>query len=349
MINILITDDSDVVAMLLQKMIESQPDMKVIGRARNGHEAVRLTHELKPDMITMDIRMPVMDGFDATRMIMSTVPTPIVVISAGIDDEELRTTFRAIDEGALAVIEKPAGIPNSPEFNRTCRNLVDTLRAMAEVKLIRRRPQKETPNPKILETKIERKIATYDVVGIVCSTGGPTVLSTILSTLPLNYPLPLLVVQHISPGFSHGLADWLRGHTLLGVELAHQGGRLSPGTVYIAPEGRHMGVERREGALFALLRDAPPIEQFRPSGTYLLNSLADCCGPSAIGAVLTGMGRDGADGLARLGERGGHIFVQDEESSTIFGMPSAAISASGTKEIIPLSKISSHLIKLARC
>ncbi|MBF0219401.1 MAG: chemotaxis-specific protein-glutamate methyltransferase CheB [Gammaproteobacteria bacterium] len=345
-LKVLVTDDSDVIALLLKAIIEAAGDMVVVGRARNGHEAVRMTHELRPDIITMDIRMPVMDGFDATRMIMSTVPTPIVVISAGIDDQELSTSFRSIDEGALAVIEKPAGDPGSPEFVRTCRSLVETLRAMAEVKLVRRRQPRSEPTAKILETKIEKGRSRYEVVGIVSSTGGPTALTQIFSQLPLSFPLPILVVQHISPGFCDGFASWMQGHTLLAVEMAKDQQQLRSGTIYIAPDNRHLEVRRQAEQLIVHLSSAPPVELFRPAGTRLLQSLAGCCGRSAIGAVLTGMGRDGADGLAALQESGGHTFVQDEKSSIINGMPAAARLASGTEHMVPLSEIAPYLVRL---
>jgi two-component system chemotaxis response regulator CheB len=345
MIRILITEDSDVVAMLLKAIFEAEPDMRVIGRAANGREAVTLCHELKPDLVTMDIRMPVMDGFDATRMIMSTEPLPIVVVSSSVDDEELRITFRAIDEGALAVIEKPRGL-HHPDFEKIRRDLVETVRAMAEVKVVRRR--RARPSPEIFETRVARGSTAFEVVGIACSTGGPQALSAILGGMPVGFPLPILVVQHISPGFIGGLVSWLRGQTLLDVCLAEHGQPLRPGTIYLGPDDHHLEVERESGKLCVSLSDAPPVERFRPSGNVLFRSLARACGRAAIGGVLTGMGSDGAVGLGALRAAGGHTFVQDEDSAVVYGMPSAALALKAADQIVPLARIPAHLVELAR-
>lgn len=345
MIQILITEDSDVVATLLRAILEAEPDMRVVGRARNGREAVTLAGTLKPDLVTMDIRMPVMDGFDATRMIMASQPLPIVVISSSVDDEELRTTFRAIEEGALAVIEKPRGLGH-PDFEAIRRELVDTVRAMAEVKVVRRRPPRVSTAP--FKAPARPRAGGYEVIGLALSTGGPQTLATLLAGLPMGFPLPILVVQHISPGFIGGLANWLRGQTLLEVRLAEAGMDLLPGVVYVAPDGAHLGVIRHNAALRASLSESPPIDRFRPSGTALFRSLAECCGPSAIGGILTGMGSDGTDGLIALHHAGGHVFAQDEASAVVYGMPGAARQAGCVHSVVPLARIPIHLIELAR-
>ena len=345
MIRILITEDSEVVATLLKTIFEAEADMRVVGWARNGREAVTLVHDLKPDIVTMDIRMPVMDGFDATLMIMSTDPTPIVVVSSSVDDEELRITFRAIDEGALAVIEKPRGL-NHPDFETIRGQLVEMVRAMAEVKVVRRR--RPRPGAGIFQTRLPRRTGTLEVVGIACSTGGPQTLSTILGGLPVGFPLPILVVQHISAGFVGGLANWLRGQTLLDIGLAQNGQPLVGGAVYIAPDGFHLEAARIGGRLVAHLDDAPPSGGFRPSGNALFHSLARVCPTTAVGGILTGMGSDGAAGLAALHEVGGQTFTQDEESAVVYGMPGAALALNAIDRVVPLARIPTHLIELAR-
>jgi len=345
MIKVLITEDSDVVAALLKAIFDAEPDMRVVGRASNGREAVTLVHELKPDIVTMDIRMPVMDGFDATRMIMATDPRPIVVVSSSVDDEELRITFRAIDEGALAVIEKPRG-PHHPDFDKIREELVETVRAMAEVKVVRRR--RPSPGTKIFQTKLPRRSGACEVIGIACSTGGPQALATLLGGMPVGFPLPVLVVQHISPGFVGGLVSWLRGQTLLDVCLAGNGEPLRDGTVFVAPDAFHLEVERRDEQLFARLSDAPPVERFRPSGNVLFQALARTCGARAAGGVLTGMGCDGAAGLVALHDAGGQTFAQDEESSVVYGMPGAALALGAVDRVLPLARIPAHMVELAR-
>jgi len=344
-INILITEDSEVVATLLKAIFEAEADMKVVGWARNGREAVTLAHDLKPNIVTMDIRMPVMDGFDATRMIMATEPMPIVVVSSSVDDEELRITFRAIDEGALAVIEKPRGL-HHPDFDKIRRDLVETVRAMAEVKVVRRnRPR---PSAEIFATSLPRRTSAYEVIGIACSTGGPQVLATILGGLPVGFPLPILVVQHISPGFVGGLVNWLRGQTLLDVCLAQDKQALKGGTIYVAPDNFHLEVRRVDGRLVAHLSDAPPCGSFRPSGNPLFQSLARVCPRASVAGILTGMGSDGAVGLAELRQAGGQTFTQDEDSAVVYGMPGAALALKAIDRVVTLARIPTHLVELAR-
>ena len=347
-IRILIAEDSKVVYALLEAIFENEPDMQVIGRAENGQQAVRMAHELKPDLITMDVRMPVMDGFEATRLIMSTRPAPIVIVSASIEDRDLRITFRAIEEGALAVVEKPHG-PRHPDFESTRRQLVNTVRAMAEVKVVRRyfkRPSLAKVD--IFESAIQQVAGAYQLVAIGCSTGGPQALQNILSAIPIGFPIPLAIVQHISPGFIGGMVQWLRGSVLLNVKLAEDGERLLPGTAYVAPDDRHLVVHRGHGGLVARLSDDPPSGGHRPSATVLLKSVARVCGARAVGGVLTGMGKDGADGLLAIKEARGHTFIQDEKSAIIFGMPGAALAIGAVDRVVQLNQIAAYLTSLAR-
>lgn len=347
MIRILITEDSQVVGILLKAIFEHEPDMQIVGLARNGREAVQMAHELKPDLITMDIRMPVMDGFEATRMIMSTNPVPIVVISSSVDDEELRTTFRAIEEGALAVIEKPRGLGH-PEFDSIRRLLVETVRAMAEVKVIRRRRQENSRDVDIFEAAIPQRSRAYEILAIGCSTGGPQALKEIISLLPVGFPVPIVITQHISRGFIAGLATWLGGNTLLNVKVVEGGELLQPGTVYFAPDDQHLTVGRSVNGLVARLTQDPPVNGFRPSATPLLKSVASACHGHAIGAILTGMGVDGADGLLEMRRAGCHTIVQDEESCIVFGMPGAAVALDAVDQIVKLESMPAYLTSLVR-
>jgi len=345
MIRILITEDSEVVATILQAIFDAEPDFMVIGRACNGHEAVRMANELKPDLITMDIRMPVMDGFEATRMIMSTNPTPIVVISSSVDNEELRITFHALEEGALAVIEKPRGLQH-PDFEKVREELVQTIRAMAEVKLVRRTRPKASKE--IFQAHLSKRNISHKVVALVSSTGGPQALAEIIGSLPFSYPLPILIVQHISPGFINGLVSWLRGHTLLEIKLAEHNQPIKPGTIYLAPDDFHLKVNHINGKLVTELDKSPPIQRFRPAGTALLESLSEHCGDSTIAGILTGMGSDGAVGLQKLHQHGSQTFVQDKESCIVYGMPAAAVALECVDQVLPLAEIANHLNQLSR-
>ncbi len=347
MIKILIAEDSDVVALLLKTIFEQETDFKVIGRARDGRETVQLAHDLRPDIITMDIRMPRMDGFEATRMIMADAPVPIVVVSSSVDNEEMRTTFRALEEGALAVLEKPHGYGHQDfEWSRT--ELVDTVRAMADVKVVGRKPLQRTRAVDIFETAIVQRTKAYHLLALGCSTGGPQVLQRILSTLPVGFPVPIIIVQHISKGFVGGLVQWLAGNTLLDIKLAEHGEALLPGKVYFAPDDIHLCVKRNGNGLTVNLIDSPLVNGFRPSVTPLFQSLAQYCPGHAIAGLLTGMGGDGAQGLLEARRASCHTFIQDEESSIVFGMPGTALAINAVDQIVELDQISSYVMSLVR-
>ncbi|UJP06373.1 MAG: chemotaxis-specific protein-glutamate methyltransferase CheB [Nitrosomonas sp.] len=347
MVKILIVEDSDVVSLLLKTIFESEPDMLVIGHAKDGREAVRLAHELSPDLITMDICMPVMDGFEATRLIMLTNPVPIVVISSGVDDEELRVTFRAIEEGALAVLEKPVGL-NHPGFESMCKEMIDTIRSMVKVKVERRIGANRLPCQGIFEAAIQQQTKAHEIVAIGCSTGGPQALFSIFSNLPLNFPIPIVVTQHISRGFIGGLVAWLQGGTMVRVVLAENGQPLKPGTIYFAPDNVHLQIARNESGLIACFNNDPEINGFRPSATQLFKSVAEICRNRSVGVLLTGMGSDGADGLLAMRRVGAHTIVQDEESAVVYGMPGSAITLQAVDQVVQLQDMAAYLLCLVR-
>jgi len=347
MVRILIAEDSEVVTMLLKAIFENEPDFEVIGHARDGREAVQMTHDLKPDLITMDIRMPRMDGFEATRMIMANTPTPIVVVSSSVDNEELRITFRAIEEGALAVFEKPQGFGH-PDFDMMRTELVDTVRAMAEVKVIKHKLFRQVHKVDIFETAILQKTKAYHIVALGCSTGGPQALLRILGSLPIGFPVPLVIVQHISKGFIGGLAQWLQGNSLLDVKLVEHGELLNAGTIYFGPDNYHFSIKRNDRGLVAELTDSPPVNGFRPAVTPLFQSIAHNCGGHAIVGLLTGMGGDGAQGLLEARQASCHTFVQDEESSIVYGMPGTALALDAAEQIVELDRMAAYITNLVR-
>lgn len=348
-IRILIAEDSTVVAMLLKAMFEQEPDLEVVGHARDGREAVAMAAQLQPDLVTMDIRMPVMDGFEATREIMSERPVPIVVISSSVDDEELRITFRAIEEGALAVIEKPRGFGH-PDFESIRRDLVNTVRAMAEVKLVRRRRHPTVRPPEHPEPVAAPPAAPArpleggcELVAIGASTGGPQALRQLLAALPRDLPVPVVVVQHIGSGFLSGLVEWLNGFSGPPVRLARHGATLCPGEVLFAPDDCHLKVQRIEHRLIVSLADGPPIHGIRPSVEPLFESVAKACGQRAAGILLSGMGEDGAEGLLAMRKAGARTWVQDEQSCVVFGMPGAAVALGAAEETLDLDAIAARI------
>ncbi|MDD4928408.1 MAG: chemotaxis-specific protein-glutamate methyltransferase CheB [Gallionella sp.] len=347
MLRILIVEDSSVVALLLRAIFEQQADMQVVGHAKNGLEGVQMAHDLTPDVITMDIRMPVMDGFEATRLILADNPVPIVVVSSSVDDEELRITFRAIEEGALAVMEKPRGFAH-PDFESIRRDLVDTVRAMSQVKLFSRKKIERTIEAEIYDAPLPQPGQIYELVAMGCSTGGPQALQQIFSLLPGHFPVPILVTQHISKGFVGGLAAWLSDNTQLNVKLAEQDETLKAGTIYFAPDDQHLLLSRGSSGLMVCLSQASPCNGFRPSVSPMFNSVAQICQHRAIGVLLTGMGEDGADGLLAMRSAGSHTVVQDEMSAVVYGMPGTAIALDAVDKVVALDHLPAYLSRLVR-
>jgi len=338
-LRILVAEDSPTARRLLVMLLNADPELEVIGEARDGSEAIELCKKLRPNLVTMDIQMPVMDGVEATRRIMIESATPVVMVSS-LDPNDVRSSMHALNAGALAVLAKPAG-PGTPRFERDTRELITTIKAMAQVKLVRRwasvPPYRAAgTKPAALEP---RQIVA---VGLVSSTGGPNALRTVLTALPSDFAPPILIVQHIATGFAQGLTEWLTSTTKHTVKLAVDGERFTPNTVYVAPDDRHLEVARDR----LIVTASPPIEGFRPSGTRLLSALAAVFGPRAIGVIMTGMGHDGVAGLLEMRDAGSAVFAQDEESCDIFGMPGAALKAGAVTATTPLAEIPARLVEL---
>ena len=346
MVNVLIVEDSPVQQALLGHILSSDPDIAVIGTANDGREAIAFVEKQKPDVITMDLNMPYMNGLEATRQIMETFPVPIVIVSANWDPQEVATTFLAMEAGALAGIEKPRGLGHK-DFTTTAQQLVQTVKLMSEVKVIRRwahlRPKELqplfTPTPEV----VQQPETDIQLVAIGTSTGGPPLLHTMLANLPKNFPVPIVIVQHIAVGFLAGLVEWLTKSTQFPVRIPAHGDLLLPGHAYLAPEGYHLGVERGPRAIIV---DAPPENNLRPAVSYLFRSAANALGSQTIGVLLTGMGKDGAAELKLLRDKGSITIAQDKESSVVHGMPGEAIRLGAAMHILPPERIVEALQQL---
>lgn len=341
MIRVLVVEDSSAARELLVSILSSDPQIEVVGEAVNGRQALELARRLHPDLICMDVHMPDMDGMSATREIMEQAPTRIVLVTSVHDPDEVQESLDAMQLGALTVIAKPEG-PGSARFARERARLLSTVKAMATVQVVRRRM---APVAQRRETMLHPvpPPTSVEVVAIAASTGGPAALKEVLSGLPRRPRVPILVVQHIAAGFVGPFATWLASCSGLRARVAVHGERLEPATVYIAPDGAHLGVDGRGAARLA---DIGPIGGFRPSASFLFESVGRAYGPTAAMVILTGMGSDGVPGLRTARATGSYVLAQDEATSVVYGMPREAVAAGLVHEVLPLPQIGPRLAEL---
>lgn len=338
MIRVLVVDDSAVVRELLTNGLNST-ELSVVGTAADGNEALAAVERLRPDVITMDIHMPNVDGVEATRRIMNTRPTPIVIVSGSTDPGEAAATFIALQAGAVAVLSRPPG-PGHSLHEGSMRELAQTVRLMAEIKVIRRWSRPLLPPRAPVIGPIPAK-----VIAIGASTGGPPVLQKILEQLPRDLAAPVLVVQHMAAGFLGGFVEWLAQTSALPVELARHGMPALAGRVYVAPDDHHMSFTA-DGV--TLLTQAVAEHGLRPAVSHLFRAIAECCGDRAVAGLLSGMGRDGAAELRQLRDRGALTFVQDKASAIVYGMPGEAVRLGAAALVLAPEQIAGTLAKLVR-
>jgi len=350
-VRVLVVDDSAVCRDFLTHVLGSDSGIEIVGAARDGVSALEAVTALRPDVITMDIDMPGMNGYDVTRRIMESVPTPIVVVSAAEDVKEVGMSFHAIESGALAVVSKPYG-GDSPESVRQAQELILMVKLMAEVKVVRRWAQSPGgspfPSDPLIAPRKSISLGTAggsDAIFIGASTGGPLPIRTILSLLPPDFPAAVLVVQHIASGFGAGFAEWLSGTCRLPVHIAVDGEPIRQGCVYVAPDGSHLGVEKTP---CIRLGHGEPENGLRPSVSHLFRSATQTYGSRAIGILLSGMGKDGAEELKIMKNGGSITFAQDPETCVIFGMPGEAVRLGGASYILPPERIAATVLDLVR-
>lgn len=343
-IRVVVVDDSPTVRQLLVAILQGADQIDVIGVGTNGEEAVRLTRRMQPDVLTMDVRMPKMDGLEATRHIMREAPTPIIIVTGNLMHADIDITFEALRAGALTVVHTP-GLAD-PEG---CAKLVQAVRLMADVPVVHHWGWEQAPEPTLPAPlqpgDDDHRLQMPRMIGIAASTGGPGALAAILRALPADWSIPILIVQHVSRGFTAGLAEWLDGETPLAVTLANHGSTARPGSVLVAPDDYHLLVTA--AGVVELCRE-PPYRGLRPSANYLFRSLASAFGPRSVGIVLTGMGDDGAEGLQALHAAGGITIAQDQESCVVYGMPCQAVALGAIDYVLSPSEITLTLNRLAR-
>jgi two-component system chemotaxis response regulator CheB len=337
-IRIVVVDDSQTARELLVALYESA-GFRVVGVGKNGEDALQLVVKHKPNIVSMDVVMPKMDGLEATRAIMREHPTPIVIVTASLMRADTDLAFEALKAGALTAVQKP-GIED-PE---TCDKLIETMRLMASVSVIRRWSENKPRETRQDGLSVLPEGKGVRLIGIASSTGGPGVLAQILKPLPRHFPIPIIIVQHVTNGFALGLAEWLHEQMNLDVMLAGHGDIPKAGLVLLPPDDYHLQVSK-SGSIE--LSKAPPYKGLRPSANYLFNSMARFYGASGMGIILTGMGDDGAEGMEAMRKTGALTFAQDEESCVVYGMPLEAVKRKAIKQSLTPDQISQYLMGMA--
>ena len=334
-LRVLVVDDSPLQREILVNLLERDPQLEVVGWATNGAEALRAVERLRPDVITLDDRMPIMGGLAAARSIMRDQPTPIVMVSAATGPDARGLADAALAAGILAFRDKRALMSVASGSD-----LVRLIKSMAQVRLVRRRREPQVVPTHNADTSLLPALhTTPEIVALAASTGGPQALRDIITRLPANFPWPVLVVQHTTAGYSNTLVEWLRVGAHLPMRVAEDGELLVRG-VYIAPTERHMVVRGRHIRLL----DEPAVSLHRPSATVLFRSVAQAYGGRSVGVLLTGMGDDGAAGLAEMKHVGALTIAQDEPSCVVFGMPAEAIRLGAADYVLPPYRIPALLV-----
>ena len=346
-INVLIVEDSLTAQSLLKGIIAEDPSFNVVAVAINGKQAVESVAKLRPDVVSMDINMPEMDGLEATRQIMYYTPVPIVIVSSQYEASDVDLSFSILKAGALTILPRPVG-PMHPDYRQSARSYRNTLRMMAGIKVTAQRkiPPVSPSNlaAKRFSTGINQvnRIEKPRILAIGASAGGPQALQTILSLIPLDFPIPIVIVQHIDPNFASGFCDWLNLSSSIPVHIAFDGEKIFPGHAYLPPGDSHLGVVR-EG--FIQVSKEPPERNLRPSVSFLFRSIATVYGKNAIAVLLSGMGTDGAKELKLLRDLGVNTMAQDELTSLVHGMPGEAIRVGAAWFIGSPEDISHEIIK----
>ncbi len=339
MIKVLVVDDVVVNQHFLTHLINSDPALHVVGVASNGEEAIDLVQRLKPDVITMDLYMPKVDGYEATQRIMELQPTPIIIVSGHPTAKDAASSFRLMEAGAVSIVLRPPG-PEHPDHHAAAAELTQTIRLMSEVRVVGR-PRNARPAPRAaLDDARPRSATARTIVAIGASTGGPLTLQKILKSLDGGLGTPILIVQHIASGFTPGFVEWLSSTTSYPVRVARNGELPLAGHAHVAPDGWHMVLSA--GNRIRLTSD-PPVNGLRPAVSRLFQSVADMHGATAIAILLSGMGRDGADEMRILRDLGALTIAQDAASSVVHGMPGEAIRINAARQVLSPDEIASLL------
>jgi len=343
MIKILIVDDSAFMRKLLSDLFSSETDFMVIDTARNGQDAIEKTKRLKPDLITMDVEMPIMDGITALEMIMKDIPTPVIMISS-LTRDGAEATMCALELGAVDFVAKPAGVISS--IAGIGKEIVAKARVAVGVKMPKVY-EKVAKVSAMINPSLQRTTVASDekIVAIGTSTGGPRALQEIITQLPGNLPCGVVIVQHMPPGFTKSLSERLNSLSSLTVKEAEHNDVIRPGLVLIAPGDYHMTIEHEGNKRIIKLNQNPPIGGHRPAVDPMMESVAKVYGQRAVGVILTGMGHDGAKGVQAIKQQLGYTIAEDQSTAVVFGMPKSAIELGAVNKVAPLSAIAAEIVK----
>jgi len=347
---VLIVDDSSFMRMAIRSVLSKDPAIEVVGTAVDGMEGVEKAIALKPDLITMDVEMPRMDGIAALKQIMAKAPTKVIMVST-LTNEGARSTFEALDSGAIDYI--PKNVTDSPDAQKIFRE--DLIRKVKEAGKSKFTRSVSTPVARSASAPVQRPISSrlagkkISYVGIGASTGGPVALQEVLSRIPVNFPYGIIVGIHMPKAFTGPYADRLNAKCSMTIREAVDGDTLKPGLALIAPGGMHTSLVRRGGSIVVKLTptSAHPQYVYIPSVDLMLSSMAEATNGSMLGVILTGMGNDGFKGMQLLKGKGGVTIVQDEATSTIYGMPRACVEGGVADEVLPLGQIGFEIAKFA--
>ncbi len=343
MIKILIVDDSAFMRKLLSDLFSAESDFVVAGTARNGKEAVEKVKQLKPDVVTMDVEMPIMSGLQALEIIMKEIPTPVVMLSS-LTSAGAKATLMALELGAVDFVAKTTGVISN--IAGISNEIVAKGRAAIKANVSQLSKIKaDLPSMTSLSSQSLIPSNSERILAIGTSTGGPRALQEIITRLPGNLPCGAVIVQHMPPGFTRSLAERLNSLSSLTVKEAEHNDIILPGLVLIAPGDYHMIVEREGNKKVVKLNQSPPIGGHRPAVDPMMDSVAKVYGKQSVGVILTGMGHDGAKGIQAIKEQGGYTIAEDQSTAVVFGMPKSAIELGVVDKVAPLSAIAAEIVK----
>ncbi|MGI8502129.1 MAG: chemotaxis-specific protein-glutamate methyltransferase CheB [Hassallia sp.] len=345
-IRVLLVEDSRIALVILKRILDSSPLIKVVGEARTGLEALTLIPEVEPDVICTDLHMPQMDGLEFTFQVMALYPRPILVISVSVQKDNTHHVFQLLEAGAIDIFPKPtAGLAtNDNLFNQ---ELINKIKILSGVKVFRKK-RKSPSQVKNLEADnfsafSFKSYPKPKIVVIGASTGGPQALKELFTQLPGDFSVPIICVQHICFGFLQGLIDWLATSCRLTIQIAQLGDTPKPGNIYFPAEQQHLELDTWGRFICS---DSPAVAGHCPSVTVSFESVAKFYGKATVGILLTGMGRDGAEGMQAIAQVGGFTIAQDEATSVVFGMPKEAINLGAAKQILPIEAIAPRLLDM---